>query len=81
MSPRATLGESSIIARSGHPSSWDGFADHKGQLYVNTLDGKFYKALTAGRDPEWELTNLSSDGSVQIIEDPANPGFGLIVDS
>lgn len=66
------------ITRSGPPTDWNGVATHKGQLYLNSLDGQYYKASEAGRGVEWTKIYFSDSFELGLSEDPDNPGFANI---
>lgn len=72
------LGHVDIITRSEPPFGWSGVATHKGQLYLDSSTGRYYRAQSAGRSVIWDsLTFGSSD--VEVIEDPEHPGFAKII--
>lgn len=74
--PRPRIGKSGVIYRTGLPDETV-VAEHKGQLYVDILDGKFYQASAAGKGVDWTHFNPGSV-TIEVSEDPDNPGFAVI---
>lgn len=78
---RARLETLEVITREGRPETYDGPAS-KGQLYVDSRDGKTFKALGSGRNVGWESFSASGtpgpkgDPGIQGPKgDPGDPGI------
>lgn len=68
---RASLKNLKIITREGRPDTYDG-AVSKGQLYIDSRDGKMFRSLADGRRVSWEP--FSASGGVGPKGDKGDPG-------
>jgi hypothetical protein len=53
-----------IITRNKPPDDYTGPSSHKGQLYLDSSSGKWYRSLSAGNNVEWEEVFIG-------VKDPA----------
>jgi hypothetical protein len=49
-----------IITRDRPPKKFNGAVTHRGQLYLDSSSGQYYRSLGAGRDVEWERVYLNN---------------------
>lgn len=55
-----SLRKAEIIVRNQHPHDYAGYVPFKGQLYLDSSSGRYYKSLSAGRRVAWEAFNTSA---------------------
>ena len=74
---RSSLKNLNIITREGRPDTYDGSVS-KGQLYIDSRDGKMFRSLADGRRVSWEPFSASgadgTDGAKGDKGDPGDPG-------